>query len=197
MSSDLNEGDRYAENEQEEAQAEMREQREIDSMHSNLNGEDIDRAYDTMRDDNSMTLIEGVQELIDKVKDLPYYRNRKEGMAKDIIQNTLRLLDLKVKVVRNITPKFQDIEFKANGEENEIKNLTGSPINEDIKADEHLDMPIIPFRAGLNDAQLYTKTPYDFSKEAEMTESQAKSECERIAIKSELEKEDEEKEKES
>jgi DNA-binding MurR/RpiR family transcriptional regulator len=93
--------EKYAETEQEEAEAEFSEDRY---------GEDIDDTYDRVRDDNSMELIESVEELIDKLSKLMYYKNRSEGLAKDIIQTTLNKLKLKIKSV-DTYPTFQHLNL--------------------------------------------------------------------------------------
>ena len=97
MSSDLLPHERYAESEFEEQEAEDREDRR---------GEDIDDIYDRVRDDNSMELLESVEELIERISKLLYYKNRSEGLAKDIISMTLDKLKVKIDSV-DTYPQFQ------------------------------------------------------------------------------------------
>lgn len=103
MSGDLPENCKYAIDEEEESQAE----REMDF---NSEGYDVDEVYDRIRDDDSECLRESVYELIEKLSKLIYYKNRNEGLAKDIIQNTLEKLKFKIGSVENIA-HFQNIEL--------------------------------------------------------------------------------------
>jgi hypothetical protein len=68
-----------------------------------------DIRFDEIRDENTILLMELTKELVNKAKSLYYYKGRSEGLAKDIISNTLRELDLKVIEVNNITENYQDI----------------------------------------------------------------------------------------
>ena len=91
MSSDFDYG-KYAENEEEEAQA-----------------EDV---YDRIRDDNTETLMENIKQLLDNTKNLCYYKHRKEGLAKDIIQFVLEELKLKIESVDTYGENFQVINLE-------------------------------------------------------------------------------------
>lgn len=101
MSADLPCNCRYAIDEEEEMSAEDEEIRQSQ----------IDDTYDRVRDEDSECLMESVKELIDKLSNLMYYKNRNEGLAKDIIQNTLETLKLKFESVENITPNYQVINL--------------------------------------------------------------------------------------
>jgi hypothetical protein len=103
MSSDLPCNCRYAETIDEEIQAENEMERQ--------EGYGVDEVYDRIRDDDSEFLMESVKELIDKLSKLMYYKNRNEGLAKDIIQNTLEKLKLKIGSVENISPQYQRIDL--------------------------------------------------------------------------------------
>ena len=70
-----------------------------------------DRIYDSIRDEESVLIMEAVKELIRKAKGMMYFKNNSEIIGKDIIQNTLRELNLKVEEVSPITDKLQDIRL--------------------------------------------------------------------------------------
>lgn len=54
-------------------------------------GEDIDRAYDEMRDDNTIEMIEKTENLVKELSKLPYYKDNQKRVCKDIIQTILNL----------------------------------------------------------------------------------------------------------
>lgn len=95
---------RYAENEDEEANAEAQADRS-------------DEIYDRMRDENSEEMMNGVDELITRLSKLMYYKNRKEGLAKDLIQHILLKLNLKIERLDSITSKYQSLVVVADSEE--------------------------------------------------------------------------------
>jgi len=87
---------RYAETDDEEANAEAQADRN-------------DEIYDRMRDNDSEELINSVNELIARISKLMYYKNRKEGLAKDLIQHILLTLNLKIERLDSITPNYQSL----------------------------------------------------------------------------------------
>jgi hypothetical protein len=62
---------------------------------------DGDLEYEQMRDEDTLFLEEKVKELVNNLKHLFYYKNRREGLAQDIIRNTLEQLSLKIGGVDN------------------------------------------------------------------------------------------------
>ena len=70
-----------------------------------------DNLYERQRDNDSEVLEESVKELIKKLNKLFYYKNRKEGLARDLINTILDELKLKIESVDDITPKFQSIRL--------------------------------------------------------------------------------------
>jgi len=46
-------------------------------------GEDIDRAYDEMRDDNTIEMIEKTENLVKELSKLPYYKDNQKRVCKD------------------------------------------------------------------------------------------------------------------
>jgi hypothetical protein len=101
---DLMPNEKFAETDDEEAQAE----RDEDLSREN----DSDDVYDRVRDDNTETLMESISKLLEDSKKLWYYKDRNEGLAKDIIQFVLNELKLKVKSVDTYSPKFQVINLE-------------------------------------------------------------------------------------
>jgi len=75
----------------------------------------LDDSYDRIREENSILLMESVQDLIINLGKLTYYKGRKEGLAKDLITNILRETEMKISV-DDVTPSFQNIllEKKEN-----------------------------------------------------------------------------------
>lgn len=110
MGNNLMPNERFAETEEEEAVAEAREQSLLEEK-EDIYGDDSDRAYEQQRDDDANSLMEGVKELIDRLSKLMYYRNRAEGLAKDLIQRTLDELKFKIESVETISPYYQSIKL--------------------------------------------------------------------------------------
>jgi hypothetical protein len=100
----LMENESYAETDEEEARAEAREHDFSDDV------------YDRMREDNSIELIEAVEEVIKKANNLMYFKNNPERIAKDIINATLSKLKFKIKDIENITPKYQKINLEVKND---------------------------------------------------------------------------------
>jgi len=72
--------------------------------------------YERVRDDDSIFLIENIEELIERLKKTMYYSLSDERIAKDLIYYILQKTKLKIKVVDNITDNYQHISFE------ELKN---------------------------------------------------------------------------
>lgn len=108
---DLLPNEHYAEDDNAEAQAEAH-------YEAQLEGGEIDNAYDRMRDDDSLFLMENVKEVVDKCKNLSYFKNRTESLGKDLIECVLFELDLKIKEIRDLTPTFQIVELMKKEEKN-------------------------------------------------------------------------------
>jgi hypothetical protein len=84
------------------------EKESASSEYNANNGEDIDMTYDQIRDEDSIKLDESVKDLIIGLSKLLYYKNRKEGLAQDIIHTTLNELNLKMVAVNN-TEGYQEL----------------------------------------------------------------------------------------
>lgn len=111
---DLKPNEKFAETDKEEQEAEMNE-----DLSEEEDFDDSDNMYDTIRDDNSEELEQDVKNLINNLSTLPYYKNRNEGLAKDLINSVLRYLKLKIGNIDNITPTFQSIDLIKIEEKNE------------------------------------------------------------------------------
>jgi hypothetical protein len=73
---------------------------------------DIDDAYDKIRDEDGIFLVESVQEVIAKLKRRMYYKSNMQRIAKDMISYILFQTNLKIKNIDNITEKMQIIDFE-------------------------------------------------------------------------------------
>ena len=74
-------------------------------------GEDIDRVYEEIRDNNTITAIELTEDLIKEISKMPYYKDNQKRVCKDIIQTILNL-GYKIEV-KDLSEKFQSIDLEV------------------------------------------------------------------------------------
>ena len=82
---------------------------------------DSDLAYEVERDTNSEELYNLTKEIIEKARKMMYYKGCDDRIGKDIINNTLRLLNLKCEI-ENIN-HFKFIECSKKGDLNGKTNI--------------------------------------------------------------------------